>query len=270
MDTVRKMSPHAAIVIANMYYVFWGIDRVNKSMNFIDNEYTKFLLVVLIALCGADLWALLKVALRQRRRNASPASVRTRLGLMGLNALLCAVLLILLIIDLFSPDSMLFLNEFVKFLILLTCILTQLHAVLLIARDRAAVRMMARRAAQRRPSPSAARRSPAPARTGAPRSSYGSASRDGYGSSSRSGSTSRSSYGSTSRSGYGSTSRDGYGSSSRSGYGSTSRSGSYGSTSRSSYGSTSRSSGYGSTSRGGGRSSGASAARSSRTYDDRY
>ena len=220
MDTIRKMSPHAAIVIGNMYYVFWGIDRVNKSMNFIDNEYTKFLLVVLIALCGVELWALLKVALRQRRRNASPASIWTRLGLMGLNALLCAVLLILLIVDLFSPDSMLFLNEFVKFLILLTCILTQLHALLLIARDRAAVRTMARRAAQRRPSPSAARRSPAPARTGAPRSRYGSTSRSG-------------------------------------GYGSAPRSSGYGSTSRSNSSSTSR-------------SSGAPAARSSRTYDDRY
>lgn len=250
MDTIRKMSPHAAIVIGNMYYVFWGIDRVNKSMNFIDNEYTKFLLVVLIALCGVELWALLKVALRQRRRNASPASIWTRLGLMGLNALLCAVLLILLIVDLFSPDSMLFLNEFVKFLILLTCILTQLHALLLIARDRAAVRTMARRAAQRRPSPSAARRSPAPARTGAPRSSYGSTSR-----SSDYGSTSRSSYGSSSRSG-------GYGSTSRSYSSSASRSSGYGSTSRSRYGSAPRS--------GGVRSSGAPVARSSRTYDDRY
>ena len=50
MKTLKKLAPHAAILIGNMYYVFWGIDRVNKAMNFIDNGYTKFLLLVMIVL----------------------------------------------------------------------------------------------------------------------------------------------------------------------------------------------------------------------------
>ena len=139
MNTLRKLAPHAAILIGNMYYVFWGIDRVNKSMNFIDNEYTKFLLVLLIALCAVVHWPLLKAALRRSRRGASPAALATQLGLMGLNALLGLVLAILLLIDLFAPDMMLFLKEFVKFLILLDCVLAQFHAALLMALRRISV-----------------------------------------------------------------------------------------------------------------------------------
>lgn len=228
MNTLRKLAPHAAILIGNMYYVFWGIDRVNKSMNFIDNEYTKFLLVLLIALCAVVHWPLLKAALRRSRRGASPAALATQLGLMGLNALLGLVLAILLLIDLFAPDMMLFLKEFVKFLILLDCVLAQFHAALLIARDRAIARSQIRRAA-------------ASARSGAASAGrsagYPSSARSGYGTSSRSASSARSGYGTSSRSA--SSARSGYGTSSaRNSYGTSARSASSG---RSSYGTSARS-----------------------------
>lgn len=44
---LRKFLPHIAIILSGMYFVFYGIDRVNSAMAFIDNELTKGLLVVL-------------------------------------------------------------------------------------------------------------------------------------------------------------------------------------------------------------------------------
>ena len=51
---LRAMLPHAAILIANMYIVFFLIDRVNTAMNFIDNGLTKGLLFVMCALVLLD------------------------------------------------------------------------------------------------------------------------------------------------------------------------------------------------------------------------
>ncbi len=47
LKKLRSITPHIAILTANMYYVFWGIDRVNKSMNFIDNVYTKIVFAIM-------------------------------------------------------------------------------------------------------------------------------------------------------------------------------------------------------------------------------
>lgn len=44
---LRKLTPHFAIVLAAMYFVFFFIDRVNSSMNFIDNVITKGLMFAL-------------------------------------------------------------------------------------------------------------------------------------------------------------------------------------------------------------------------------
>lgn len=44
---LRKLLPHASIVISVMYFVFFFIDRVNSSMAFINNNITKGLLFVL-------------------------------------------------------------------------------------------------------------------------------------------------------------------------------------------------------------------------------
>ena len=52
---LRKLLPHAAIIISAMYFVFFFIDRVNPAMAFINNDLTKILLCVLcvIAICNA-------------------------------------------------------------------------------------------------------------------------------------------------------------------------------------------------------------------------
>lgn len=44
---LRRLLCHGAIVISGMYFVFFGIDRVNSAMSFIDNDITKVLLVIL-------------------------------------------------------------------------------------------------------------------------------------------------------------------------------------------------------------------------------
>lgn len=51
---LRAMLPHAAILIANMYIVFFLIDRVNSAMNFIDNGLTKGLLLAMSLIVLAD------------------------------------------------------------------------------------------------------------------------------------------------------------------------------------------------------------------------
>ena len=44
---LRKILPHAAIILSAMYFVFYCIDRVNPIMSFINNNITKALLVIL-------------------------------------------------------------------------------------------------------------------------------------------------------------------------------------------------------------------------------
>ena len=44
---LRKILPHAAIILSMMYFVFFCIDRVNSAMAFINNDITKGLLVIL-------------------------------------------------------------------------------------------------------------------------------------------------------------------------------------------------------------------------------
>ena len=44
---LRKILPHAAIILSIMYFVFFCIDRVNSAMAFINNDITKWLLVIL-------------------------------------------------------------------------------------------------------------------------------------------------------------------------------------------------------------------------------
>lgn len=151
MGILLKLAPHAAIVIGNMYYVFWGINCVNTSMNFIDNGYTKFLLVLLIGFGALTVWQSAGTILRQLRRSRNPVPLYVRLGLLGANALLAFVILVLLIIDLFNENLMLFLNGFVQVLILVLCIVSLLNGIQAIARDRAIVRQQARRRPVQRP-----------------------------------------------------------------------------------------------------------------------
>lgn len=69
---LRGMLPHGAILIANMYIVFFLIDRVNTAMNFIDNGLTKGLLLAMCAFVLLD--ALLPRPRRATRSKAAQAA----------------------------------------------------------------------------------------------------------------------------------------------------------------------------------------------------
>ena len=71
LKKLERLAPHAAILICNMYVVFFLIDRVNPAMNFIDNRLTKGLLLVMCAVALYNGYRLLMPWLR--RRGASPA-----------------------------------------------------------------------------------------------------------------------------------------------------------------------------------------------------
>ena len=44
---MKTMLGHLAIILSGMYLVLFAIDRVNRAMFFIDNNITKWLLVIL-------------------------------------------------------------------------------------------------------------------------------------------------------------------------------------------------------------------------------
>lgn len=149
MNFLKKLSPHGAILIANMYYVFWGIDRVNKSMNFIDNKYTKFLFLVLLFFTAVNLATLYRSFSRWARRKSEGVQA-ARLGLMAVTALFAIVYFILWLVDCFAPGKMLMLNEFVKLWMLIYCALNTVDGILLVAWDRAELRRAQNRPAPRR------------------------------------------------------------------------------------------------------------------------
>ena len=78
MEKFKRMLPHAAILICNMYIVFFLIDRVNPAMNFIDNPLTKGLLWILCAAAGCTAWMLIRHTepLERPQRQPRPAPAR--------------------------------------------------------------------------------------------------------------------------------------------------------------------------------------------------
>ena len=62
---LRKLLPHAAIILSLMYFVFFSIDRVNSAMAFIDNDITKVLLVLLGMI---SIWSSLTLIREDRAR----------------------------------------------------------------------------------------------------------------------------------------------------------------------------------------------------------
>ena len=78
---MKRLAPHAAILICNMYVVFYAIDRVNTAMNFIDNPLTKGLLLIL-CVDGIYCWRQLtkpaprKTAKADHASSVQPAPVR--------------------------------------------------------------------------------------------------------------------------------------------------------------------------------------------------
>ena len=72
---VRKLLPHAAIVLSNMFIVFFILDKFNPAMGFINNNISKGLLLVfcvLSTLCCILLIAADRKRERERSRRKKP------------------------------------------------------------------------------------------------------------------------------------------------------------------------------------------------------
>ena len=137
---IRSMLPHLPIVLANMYVVFFLIDRVNTSMNFIDNGLTKAVLLAMAVLSILD-WLL---APRTRRGRSTGARKLAALGAASASAIL-----VLLLIDWLKPDWSLLLNEGVKWGILACCAIVILGSGALLHRSRRLLRRRLKRAGHR-------------------------------------------------------------------------------------------------------------------------
>ena len=74
---LRKLLPHAALILSAMYLVFFCIDRVNSAMLFINNPITKGLLLALCTVCAVEsVWLIRDDRRAQRRRAARRAKKR--------------------------------------------------------------------------------------------------------------------------------------------------------------------------------------------------
>ena len=75
---LRKLLPHAAIVISGMYFVFFFIDRVNSAMAFINNRITKGLLFALCVISIVNACFLIRDERRRVRQQQAQAAARRR------------------------------------------------------------------------------------------------------------------------------------------------------------------------------------------------
>ena len=66
LNRIKRLLPHAAVLICNMYIVFFLIDRVNSAMNFIDNRLTKGLLLILCVVSWFNCRELMRSAAPRR------------------------------------------------------------------------------------------------------------------------------------------------------------------------------------------------------------
>lgn len=78
---LRKLLPHAAIILSFMYFVFYAIDRVNSAMAFINNDITKGLLVILCLIAVVESIMIIrddrrKTRLREKKRRQQAARQR--------------------------------------------------------------------------------------------------------------------------------------------------------------------------------------------------
>ena len=74
---LRKLLPHAAIVLSGMYFVFFLIDRVNSAMSFINNRITKRLLLALCIISVVEsIWLIHEERNKMRRQQAKAAEAR--------------------------------------------------------------------------------------------------------------------------------------------------------------------------------------------------
>ena len=76
---LRRLLPHAAIILSGMYFVFFFIDRVNTAMLFINNPITKGLLFALGVISVIDAaWLIRDDRRRVRQQQARAEAARRR------------------------------------------------------------------------------------------------------------------------------------------------------------------------------------------------
>lgn len=75
---LRKLLPHVAIVMSLMYVVFFCIDRVNSAMAFIENDITKWLLLVLCLVSITEAVLLIADGRRRERRRQKRLAAKKR------------------------------------------------------------------------------------------------------------------------------------------------------------------------------------------------
>ncbi len=77
---LRKLLPHAAIILSGMYFVFFFIDRVNPAMAFIDHPLTKGLLFALGVVSVVNAVLMIRDDRARRRRRLARRSKRGARG----------------------------------------------------------------------------------------------------------------------------------------------------------------------------------------------
>ena len=130
---MKRYVPHAAILTVNMYIVFFLIDRVNQSMNFIDNGMTRALLLLQ---CLFGVYDLLRIRAQSRIRAVPALEIS--------NAVLMLFYLPVFLIASFNQWSLIMTGGFVKFMLLLMSFSTAVNAIRLIAYDRTVLRRYGR------------------------------------------------------------------------------------------------------------------------------
>ena len=75
---LRKLLPHAAIILSGMYFVFFFIDRVNTAMAFINNNITKRLLFALCVISIVEAVWLIRDDRRKTRQQQARAEAARR------------------------------------------------------------------------------------------------------------------------------------------------------------------------------------------------
>ena len=75
---LRKLLPHAAIILSGMYLVFFLIDRVNSAMAFINNGITKRLLLILCVISTINAIWLIRDDRKRLRQQQARAAARKR------------------------------------------------------------------------------------------------------------------------------------------------------------------------------------------------
>ena len=133
------MLPHAAILCANMYYVFYGIDRVNRQMNFVDNGLTRAVLAAM-CLCAALRFPTLRVDLRSGVRKRGRGHFNPRALWLLASATLIVGYAVMLVVNAVAPAQMPMRGEFAKAWLLAMSIVLQLGAVRVCAIDREEIR----------------------------------------------------------------------------------------------------------------------------------